>query len=504
MNTANREALLNILSAARKTKALVSSYRGPQKSSPSGTHKATYTIPSLKLPYPDDLADTIRSKSLPLDVGSEISAKIQRCIVDTQRLHTSNFQATCTKLLEETPTTASHTLFTKLAAEYERSYQTNYIAWIRSMLSQYLSRFPENDNSERRKPLFNAAYTPVLEKYFQTNAYPSALERRILAKKSRMTARQIEVWFQNHRNRSKKDGILLQRPHFGRLPICLDDLEREALGINSSPLTEDESSDDEQTVIDSSFIEPVDNFTSSAPQHAFPTQYPPHCNYDPFPMGASPSIFPFPQWPRKPQSSSANKSPVDVEELATLFASKLSLRENISRTIKEKTMTPTNNLPWFCATVTLPPSAPHPALVQPTPDSCALNPRTRRFSPFPSTTKAFIPRRSHKPRLPSRLPNWSRSSPPSKSRLSARTASLESISSYDSSSSSSSLDELATPPLTPLQTPGLIFNDLFENTLSFDFPDFSPSTMSLGLDASTKLHGGFAPIFSSFQYATSS
>jgi Homeodomain len=37
-------------------------------------------------------------------------------------------------------------------------------------------------------------YTPCLERYFEYNAYPSAPDRLLLARKSMMTPRQIEVW----------------------------------------------------------------------------------------------------------------------------------------------------------------------------------------------------------------------------------------------------------------------------------------------------------------------
>lgn len=41
---------------------------------------------------------------------------------------------------------------------------------------------------------FPQEFIPLLEKYFEYNAYPSALDRVALARKSMMTARQIEVW----------------------------------------------------------------------------------------------------------------------------------------------------------------------------------------------------------------------------------------------------------------------------------------------------------------------
>nr|AAB22024.1 A42 mating-type factor beta 2-1 gene product [Coprinus cinereus, Peptide Partial, 44 aa] [Coprinopsis cinerea] len=44
-----------------------------------------------------------------------------------------------------------------------------------------------------------------LEKYFEYNAYPSARDREWLARKTMMSVRQIEVWFQNHRRRARKE-----------------------------------------------------------------------------------------------------------------------------------------------------------------------------------------------------------------------------------------------------------------------------------------------------------
>ena len=37
-------------------------------------------------------------------------------------------------------------------------------------------------------------FVPFLGKYFEYNAYPSAADRALMARKSMMTTRQIEVW----------------------------------------------------------------------------------------------------------------------------------------------------------------------------------------------------------------------------------------------------------------------------------------------------------------------
>ncbi|KAF5372477.1 hypothetical protein D9758_005170 [Tetrapyrgos nigripes] len=53
---------------------------------------------------------------------------------------------------------------------------------------------------------FNNDFTPFLEQYFDYDSYPPAQIREIMAQKSGMTARQIEVWFQNHRRVAKRSG----------------------------------------------------------------------------------------------------------------------------------------------------------------------------------------------------------------------------------------------------------------------------------------------------------
>ncbi|TEB28191.1 hypothetical protein FA13DRAFT_1690822 [Coprinellus micaceus] len=68
-----------------------------------------------------------------------------------------------------------------------------------------------------KKQAFNAEYTQVLKQYFEHNAYPSARDRELLARKSSMFPRQIEVWFQNHRRRALREGRSLK--HISTYPL---------------------------------------------------------------------------------------------------------------------------------------------------------------------------------------------------------------------------------------------------------------------------------------------
>ncbi|RXW24007.1 hypothetical protein EST38_g1852 [Candolleomyces aberdarensis] len=104
----------------------------------------------------------------------------------------------------------------------------NHIPRIKERLSaQLASAKRQSVATERKRTPFNNEYTPVLEKYFDFNAYPSQRDRELLARKSMMTPRQIEVW--NHRNRSKKEGRLLRRLTSNPLPVelPLDSLAKE-------------------------------------------------------------------------------------------------------------------------------------------------------------------------------------------------------------------------------------------------------------------------------------
>ncbi|KAI0778359.1 hypothetical protein BD413DRAFT_675996 [Trametes elegans] len=67
------------------------------------------------------------------------------------------------------------------------------------------------NSSKLRRP-FNQAAVPLLEQFFNRNAFPSRLDKLELAAQTQMDYRQIHVWFQNHRSRTRKEGKELRRP----------------------------------------------------------------------------------------------------------------------------------------------------------------------------------------------------------------------------------------------------------------------------------------------------
>ncbi|KAG5640412.1 hypothetical protein DXG03_008748, partial [Asterophora parasitica] len=347
--------------------------------------------------------------------------------------------------------------------------------------------------AKEKKPVFNHEYTPLLEKYFEYNAYPSAADRAVLARKSMMTPRQIEVWFQNHRNRARKDGKHLRKLTEDPLPleISLKSLERkmpfftipehERRPVNKPEPPKTDFSDDENDPLPPTRVwDPCapDVLDPPGPSHAYPAIYPPGCDYDPFPSKVD---IPAPVWyrtlsaPRRP-----SKTLVDIDEFIADFETKLHLRVPVLRSKASQS--------WCSGRVTLPSPAPHPAFVRcpfsarlstashlpvaPAPPS-RLHP-FRSPSPFSHPTTLIPPEHLHTTptrrkaaRLPKRTPkNTSiahRRGSPAVSEASpspSRSSSYASISSSfgseissdrrpSSSSSSSSSPSALTTPLAP-------------------------------------------------------
>ncbi|KAG6848753.1 hypothetical protein H0H93_014387 [Arthromyces matolae] len=141
---------------------------------------------------------------------------------------------------------------------------------------------------EKKRPVFNHEYTPLLEKYFEYNAYPSAPDRAVLARKSMMTPRQIEVW--NHRNRAKKEGKPLKKLSASSVPAdlplkSLEDKmpfftvpakERQPNKWKESPYTLPGSENESLTpnlTLSPSNESHHDTLDPPRPSHAFPTHH---------------------------------------------------------------------------------------------------------------------------------------------------------------------------------------------------------------------------------------
>ncbi|KAG6819102.1 hypothetical protein H0H93_015467 [Arthromyces matolae] len=372
---------------------------------------------------------------------------------------------------------------------------------------------------KEKKPIFNHEYTPLLEQYFQYNAYPPAPDRAVLARKSLMTPRQIEVWFQNHRNRAKKEGKVLPRltqellssefslkymedkmPYF-TIPINERRQVKEANSFDRSLTNDDISSLTPPASPPSSASFEIDPLNPPRSAHAFPVVYVPH-NATP----AEPRNFTFPPsiWYRKPATHLSSPRVVDMDELIMRFNQKLHLRA-----VEPRARGHTATRPWCADRYTFCCPAPHPALVRPTrifpdspgfsfrrpvvhtPSSCpdafrspspSRPPVTLQSSQLPSSTPsrrkvAALPRRtpqhqSTSHRHPSPAMSESTGLSPISSSSSSRIPSgnSETFSRYPSSSSS---NPSSTSPTTPELLSSPLPHDVHSSTISTSGVDFS-------------------------------
>ncbi|GLB35908.1 putative homeodomain containing protein [Lyophyllum shimeji] len=348
-----------------------------------------------------------------------------------------------------------------------------------------------------KQPVFNHEYTPLLEKYFEYNAYPSAIDRSVLAKKSMMTPRQIEVWFQNHRSRARKDGRPLRKLTENPLPveISLKSLERK-MPFFTIPEHERKSTAKRQSrkyvssdaenlpsitppwchPTPAGFLSPV------SPPHAFPALYPPRCDYDPFPTKGGAYKFPPPVWSRKPfntQPTNAHRAAkigIDMNDFIAEFETKLHLRVPTS---KKRGSEPCES--WCASRATRLPRAPLPALVRSSasqssspPFACAILEPSRPSSDTLGCRKvAHLPKRTPKSKSIAHRhgsPTISRTSPAASrsSSIASRSTSFGSEISTDRrpSSSSSSSSARSSSPTTPEQSHVLLLDDADSRSVS--------------------------------------
>jgi len=237
----------------------------------------------------------------------------------------------------------------------------------------------------------------------------------------------------------------------------------------------------------------MEPFSTTSPPHAFPTKYPPEGVDDPFPCQGGRFAFATPVWTRVLASDvSTTRGPIDVDELASLFATKLNFREGLSKGRFARTQVSSKETPWFSSIITRPTSAPIPALIRnvPSPNRtshCLRSPASEIYpcfgvSPLVSLAQAKPKSRKAYP-LSNRLPStYSRVR---RSRNLSRDSSLSSVSSSDSrlSSISNQSDLPVTPPLSPINDPTRELylqhgfqtcNELFGSGSQFVFEDIYP------------------------------
>nr|AAZ14919.1 mating-type homeodomain protein [Coprinellus disseminatus] len=183
--------------------------------------KQAPSFPSLDLSVPTDFTAFLVPLPLSPSTLQRVLSKIDQAIQEQKVIHEGKYQELCAKFirLNLPSTSARHQSYCEgIKKTYESSFQRHLSEIRESVVKVYQQIGLE---PSLKKAAFNVEYTPVLEQYFEYNAYPSARDRELLARKSSMTPRQIEVWFQNHRRRARREGRHLKRMATDPLPAEL-------------------------------------------------------------------------------------------------------------------------------------------------------------------------------------------------------------------------------------------------------------------------------------------
>ncbi|KAK1234991.1 hypothetical protein PQX77_001793 [Marasmius sp. AFHP31] len=141
-------------------------------------------------------------------ISTTLRDKLQSHVQERISSYSETFNNACSRLGSVSSPSLRATI-PSVIEQLRRSFQTHFeqeiLPEILQEMDSFLQRRTGIDTDEKRP--FNHAYTPVLERYFDMNPKPSAADQEHLAAKSGMSRRQIEVWFQNRRRRTKAQHL---------------------------------------------------------------------------------------------------------------------------------------------------------------------------------------------------------------------------------------------------------------------------------------------------------
>nr|ADN97187.1 A2 mating-type protein [Phanerodontia chrysosporium] len=437
------------------------------------------------LPDPRPIVHDLLAQGVPTFIAERVSSSYVRLAGDLKRVYETRLRS-CTESWIDTRRPSSRELHLEIR-EVQSSYKGHYLAALQR-LSEDLAKQIHDQLSARtahsascttahtrthypEKRSFNQEALPILERAFQDNAYPTRAEKETLARVTNMEYRQIHVWFQNHRNRLKRDGQAF-RTSAARFHYLKDqdgDPTASTSSIPASIATSEATARDLRFCVDcttsvrdgSGTVALLPLILSEA--HVYPAPYPPVCHYDPFSAATESSRLSLP-WPYRSSKSCVQSTSVSIEELVAAF-SRMSLR------CSEFTA-PRGHVSHFhgIGFTSHAPRAPLSALVRHTPVRQSRSCSDRRH-PTDHLSRHIVPnarqRMAHKP-LTFGQPSWSSiyfgyrrihpytsRSRPSVSRSASVSSTSSSLSDVTASSSTDFL--LLTPPSSTIGFPEVKF-----------------------------------------------
>ncbi|CCM03141.1 uncharacterized protein FIBRA_05263 [Fibroporia radiculosa] len=280
----------------------------------------------LDLPPPQPLTAELIALGLGVVMAERCSSAFMDCVSRLKAECEVQFQRGSLVLLDgPNAPTKTHSLL-------RAAYTSRYMKMSKELAEQviiraelHISQFREDEN-DCGQGQFHQDVVSVLEDFFECDPFPSREDKLSLAAKTALEYKQINVWFQNRRNRSKGDrNISRESGSSDTQPLAI----RHVID-NISMNDEDQASRNGCVAISDDLNTPplqsAALFSVDRPLHVYPSAYPPSCSYNPFPADTVARNFSTP-WLRQHQSEfQTRSSSVDIAQLTESFA-KMNLSE---------------------------------------------------------------------------------------------------------------------------------------------------------------------------------
>ncbi|KAF7981105.1 hypothetical protein HWV62_34817 [Athelia sp. TMB] len=417
-------SLLNFLTKAKRTAEATLEILGRPPSIPSSSISSSnfHSSCPLVLPSPTPILPDLLKIGLAPQTASEISeAYLKRAaqLRATAEESVTRVYNQLAALPSKSDSMPSEAVQKSLVAVHQNVYSRALEEWRNAAIAKVRESLAHSDDARPARRPFNHDYVPLLEHYFAENPLPTHADKKFLADKCGMTFRQIHVWFQNRRNRTRKEGQTFKRkPQYEPLKLPLDSLfakmphsiipeEKRQKYVDPDASEYEwqyESSDEDVSGWPERYPREPDAddiLDAPRPKHAFPGPYPAPQPYQPFPAGWKP-IFPAPAWERRASKAPSKRAEtVEMSELTDLFERmptkdcvrkywrKKTPRDPLKPTKPARTSSPAPKPDRSAATVYItvkPPVATHPALVHPiTPRQFLVPKPARIMTPEPAS-----------------------------------------------------------------------------------------------------------------------
>ncbi|KAG1813290.1 homeodomain protein 2 [Suillus subaureus] len=329
-------------------------------------------IAKISLPDPPSMQSTLLAAGARPDISVAMDQAYQKRALDLRAFYHSALALMCSNQAQY-PSKFRYVPEQKILSTFTELYLRQLMAWRQDCVDFYLKHSSTSGNVQNLSGTsrFNHEYVPLLEYFFAENPFPTHADKAFLAKKSAMTYRQIHVWFQNRRNRMKKEGrVLRKKAATEGATLPLDNLyqrmdkfivpEEWKAHTSYSCLSDCPTKQgDEMMSIADNECNPLERL---APLHAFPSLYPPSCTYDPFPSKNGVTNFGAPKWLRRPMTTAVRCPTLDIDGLVDRFS-----RINILDDSGSRSRGSVDSHAAVAAITVIPFLAPLPALIRGTP-----------------------------------------------------------------------------------------------------------------------------------------